>query len=70
MGHGLLKALGVALGHIDEEFQFSDQSYLESKNVADRKLINVATWEKLGEEIELQQDGILRVTDLGAECTV
>ena len=60
------EALARAIGHIDRDFELSSTDYLKDKNAVDAKSIDRATWEKLAEQIELGDDGVLRITDLGA----
>ncbi|KAI2513313.1 L-threonine 3-dehydrogenase [Fragilaria crotonensis] len=60
------EALAKAMGHVDREFVFSDVEYLKDKNVVDARSIDRGTWEKLADEIEIGEDGILRIADLGS----
>jgi threonine dehydrogenase-like Zn-dependent dehydrogenase/FMN phosphatase YigB (HAD superfamily) len=60
------EALAKAMGYVDREFVFSEVDYLKDKNVVDAKSIDRGTWEKLAQEIEIGEDGILRIADLGS----
>lgn len=63
---GFEEALAVAMGHVDKDYSFSDIKYLKAKNEVDAKSIDLCTWEHLAKNLDIEDDEVLRIADLGA----
>eukprot|EP00547_Thalassionema_nitzschioides_P004201 CAMPEP_0194214746 /NCGR_PEP_ID=MMETSP0156-20130528/16098_1 /TAXON_ID=33649 /ORGANISM="Thalassionema nitzschioides, Strain L26-B" /LENGTH=852 /DNA_ID=CAMNT_0038943079 /DNA_START=226 /DNA_END=2781 /DNA_ORIENTATION=- len=64
--NNLEEAIAIAIGHVEKDYKFSDIEYLKAKNEVDAKSIDHSTWKHLTTNVEVGDDGILRIADLGA----